>query len=160
MTEVRQTRLPGVGVRYEFTTDDDQDVGVLVHHDGRREVLVYDIDDPDRCSSLVHLTESDSQTLGEILGVSHVTETVNAVRQEIEGLGIEWVSLEDGSPAVGATIGDGAYRTLTGSSIVAIMRDTQPVPAPGPEFEFAAGDVVVAVGTPEGLAALRQRLTT
>ena len=40
------------------------------------------------------------------------------------------------------------------------MRDDQPVPAPGPEFEFAAGDTIVAVGTPEGLAELRRRLTT
>ncbi len=159
VSEVRETRLPGVGVRYEFTTDDEQDVGVIVHYDGDREILLYDVNDPDACSSLVRLSESDTQTLGEILGVSHVTETVAAVRQEIEGLAIEWVALPDQSAAIGATIGDGSYRTATGSSIVAVMRGAQPVPAPGPEFELASGDVVVAVGTPEGLAALRRLLT-
>jgi TrkA domain protein len=146
-------------VRYEFTTDTEQDVGVIVHHDGRREVLVYDLEDPDTCSSVVHLSESDTQTLGEILGVSHVTETVAAVRHEIEGLGIEWVALPGGAPAIGTTIGDGSYRTATGSSIVAVMRAMRAVPAPGPDFEFAEGDVVVAVGTHEGLAALRDLLT-
>ena len=52
MADVRETKLPGVGVRHEFTTDDGTDLGVLVHHDGRREILVYDSDDPDACSSL------------------------------------------------------------------------------------------------------------
>ncbi len=159
MSEVRQTTLPGVGVRYEFTTDTTQHVGVIVHHDGHREILLYDVGDPDACSSLLRLSESDTQTLAEILGVSHVTETVAAVRQEIEGLAIEWVLLPESSGVIGTTIGDGAYRTATGSSIVAVMRDERAVPAPGPDFVLTAGDVVVAVGTPDGLAVLRELLT-
>ncbi|MGB5757654.1 MAG: cation:proton antiporter regulatory subunit [Acidimicrobiales bacterium] len=160
MTEVRETKLPGVGVRYEFTTDIGQDMGVIVHHDGRREVLVYDGPDPDSCSSIVSLSEADTQTLGEILGVSHVTETVAAVRHEIEGLAIEWVELPTGSSAIGSTIGDGAYRTETGASIVAVIRGNRTVPAPGPDFTFSGGDVAVAVGTLEGLAALRNLLNS
>jgi TrkA domain protein len=70
-------------------------------------------------------------------------------------LAIEWIQLGDASPAIGTTIGDGAYRTRTGSSVVAVMRGGQSVPAPGPEFAFEAGDVVVAVGTSDGLARLR-----
>ena len=42
------------------------------------------------------------------------------------------------------------------SSIVAIIRDGQSIPAPGPEFGLLAGDVIVAVGTTEGLAAMRE----
>ncbi len=160
MTEVRETKLPGVGVRYEFTTDVGQDMGVIVHHDGRREVLVYDGPDPDSCSSIVNLSEADTQTLGEILGVSHVTETVAAVRHEIEGLAIEWMELSSGSSAIGATIGDGAYRTETGASVVAVIQGGRTVPAPGPDFTFSAGDVAVAVGTLDGLAALRTLLSS
>ena len=47
------------------------------------------------------------------------------------------------------------YRTRTGSSIVAVIRDGQSVPAPGPEFDLLAGDVIVAVGTVDGLASMR-----
>ena len=158
MVDVRETKLPGVGVRHEFTTDSGNDVGVLVHHDGRREILVYDSDDPDKCTTLVNLTAGDTRTLSELLGASQVTEAVAAVQQEIEGLAIEWIQLESGSPAVGTTIGDGAYRTRTGSSVVAVMRGDESVPAPGPEFGFQEHDVVVAVGTSEGLARLRELL--
>jgi len=158
-SEVRETKLPGVGVRHEFTTQVGRDVGVIVHHDGRREILVYDEADPDKCSSIMRLSGSDTQTLAELLGASHVTETVAAVQQEIEGLGIEWVDLPADSPAIGTTIGEGEFRTKTGASIVAAMRDGTSVPAPGPDFSFRAGDVVAAVGTLEGLASLRLLLS-
>ena len=58
-------------------------------------------------------------------------------------------------PLIGTTIGDGQFRTKTGSSIVAVIRAATPTPAPGPEFEFRGRDVAVAVGTVEGLATLR-----
>lgn len=158
MSEVRETKLPGVGVRYEFTTEVGNEIGVIVHHDGRREMLVYDEVDPDTCSSIVNLSETDTRTLGEIFGVSHVSETVAAVRHEIEGLAIEWIDVSDGSAAIASTIGDGAYRTRTGASIVAVIRGSETVAAPGPEFTFMAGDVVVSVGTVEGLDTLRSLL--
>ena len=98
MAEVRETKLPGVGVRHEFTTDSGADIGVLVHHDGRREILVYDDDDPDKCSSLVSLSAADTMTVSELLGSSRVVEAVTAVQQEIEGLAIEWIELTATSP--------------------------------------------------------------
>jgi TrkA domain protein len=156
MAEVRETKLPGVGVRHEFTTETGKDIGVLVYRDGRREILVYDDDDPDACSSLITLSADDTRTVSELLGASQVTEAVSAVQQEIEGLAIEWIDVHSTSPAAGATIGDGMYRTRTGSSIVAVIRADQSIPAPGPEFGLLAGDVIVAVGTVEGLATMRE----
>jgi TrkA domain protein len=42
--------------------------------------------------------------------------------------------------------------TRTGVSLVAVMRAGQVHPSPGPEFTLAAGDLLVAVGTRDGLA--------
>lgn len=158
MSNVSETRLPGVGVRHEFTTADGGAMAVIVHYDGRREIVSYDHDDPDACHSLVRLNEHDTQTLAEILGVSHVTERVDSIRQGIEGLALEWVEVEAGSPVVGASIGAGEYRTRTGASIVAILRGDVPVPAPNADFVLEAGDMVVAVGAPSGLTSLRSLL--
>ncbi len=160
MAEVRETALPGVGVRPDFVTADGREIGVLVHRDGRREVFVYDRDDPDECTSVVALSVDDAQTMTELLGASRVTASVGAVQQHVEGLTIEWITVEPGSSSVGTSIGDGAFRTRTGTSIVAVIRNDTPVPAPGPEFVFAAGDVAVAVGTAEGVVALRGLLTS
>jgi len=158
VADVRETKLPGVGVRHDFTTADGRDVGVLVHRDGRREILIYDTADRDACSSLVELSAADTRTLSELLGASQVTEAVATVQQDIEGLAIEWIHVDAASPASGISIGDGRYRTRTGASIVAVIRSDETVPAPGPEFELAVDDVTVAVGTTDGLSALRALL--
>jgi TrkA domain protein len=155
MAQVRETKLPGVGVRHDFTTEDGTAIGVLVHRDGRREILVYDTGDPDACSSLVSLSSSDSRTVSELLGASQVTEVVSVVQQNIEGLAIEWIEVTATCSMDGTTIGDGQYRTKTGASIVAVIRDDQSIPAPGPDFELLTNDVIVAVGTSEGLKMLR-----
>lgn len=153
--DVRETILPGVGVRHDFTNEWGQPLAVLVHHDGRREMLVYAEDDPDACSAVVKLTPDESRTVAELLGASQVVEQVGLVQHEIEGLSMEWISVPAGVEADGNTIGASAYRTRTGASIVAVIRDDSPIAAPGPEFALRAQDTVVAIGTADGLNTLR-----
>lgn len=159
MAEVQETHLPGVGVRHEFDTDTGDRIGVIVHRDGRREIVVYDRNDPDACSQMIDLSAADTRTMAELLGASQVTEAVASVQQNIDGLAIEWIQIADSSSAIGTTIKDGQYRTRTGTSIVAVIRGSESVPAPGPDFEFAPGDTAVAVGTVEGLGTLRSLLS-
>jgi TrkA domain protein len=160
MPDVSETPLPGVGVRHEFVTAGGERVAVLTHRTGRREIAIYDRADPDRCTAVIHLSVDDTRTLGELLGASHVSDAVSALQQRLEGLAIDWVTIPDGSSVVGTTIAEGAFRTRTGTSIVALVRDGATVPAPGPEHRFDAGDVAVAVGTTEGLEQLRQLLVS
>lgn len=158
MPEVRETLLPGVGVRHEFTTETGERMAVLTHRSGRREIAVYDRADPDACSTVLHLSPGDTRTLAEVLGASHVSEVLMAVQQQVEGLAIDWIKVTSGSPFDGATIADGQFRTQTGASIVAVVRGDMTIPAPGPDTRFAAGDVVVSVGTADGLLRLRHLL--
>lgn len=155
MTEVRETHLPGVGVKHDFTTGDGRDVGVLVHRDGRRDIVVYDAVDPDSCSMQVTMSATDTRTLAELLGTSQVNTAVQAVQQEIEGLAIEWLTIDDSSPAANRSIGDGEFRTKTGVSVVAVIRDDTPYPAPEPDFGLLPQDVAVCVGTIDGLNRMR-----
>jgi TrkA domain protein len=104
--------------------------------------------------TVLRLSQEDTAALGELFGLSQVSDAVVAA-QRLEGVAIDWVTVPAGSPIAGATIGDGQFRTRTGASIVAIIRGDTTVPAPGPEAQFEAGDVAVAVGTPEGLSLLR-----
>ena len=158
MAEVTETQLPGVGVRWDFTTSNGERVGVLSHRSGRREIMVYDRDDPDACRTVLHLSEGDTRTLSELLGSSQVTEALAAVQQQVEGVAIDWVSVPRRSSIAVSTIGDGRFRTRTGVSIVAVVRGDTTIPAPGPELTLLGGDVAVAVGTPEGLGQFRELL--
>jgi TrkA domain protein len=157
VADVTEVRLPGVGVRHEYTTAEGERIGVLSHRSGRREIVVYDRDDPDRSRAVLHLSADDTRTLAELLGAPHLSEALASV-QRIEGLAIDWVTVAATSAAAGSTIGEGRYRAVTGASIVAVLHGDTTVPSPGPDQRLEAGDVAVAVGTPEGLARLRQLL--
>lgn len=155
MPEISEVVLPGVGVRHEFTTANGQRVAVVSHRSGRQELAVYRHDDPDACVIVLDLDAEDATALSGILGAPHLSSALAAM-QRIEGLAIDWVTVDPRSPAAGSTIGHGGYRTRTGASIVAIIRGTETIAAPGPEVGLEGGDVVVAVGTPDGLAQLRE----
>ena len=157
MTEVTETQLPGVGVRHEFTTAAGERLAVLSHRTGRREIAVYDRADPDSCSTVLHLNADDTRTLAELLGGSPVSEAAAGV-QRLEGVAIDWIRIKPGSKQTGATIGEGRLRAQTGTSVVALVRGDDTLPAPGPEVTLGSGDVVVAVGTPDGLRQLRDLL--
>ncbi len=158
--ELFETPLPGVGVRYEFTSAAGDRLGVIVRRDARRELLLYDEDDPDACRDTVSLTGEESATLVELLGGTKVTERMADLRHEVEGLSIEWVTLETGRGLAGKTIGDGRIRTETGASVVAVIRGEQSIPGPGPDFRLEAGDVALVVGSIEGVQKALRLLTT
>jgi TrkA domain protein len=158
VSQLTETQLPGVGVRHEFSTAEGERVAVVAHRSGRRELAVYERDDPDACRTVLHLDARDARLLVDVLGgATQVSEAVTAV-QRLEGLAIDWMTITPGSAAVGTTIGEGAYRASTGVSIVGVVRAGTTIPSPGPDFAFEAGDVAVAVGTPDGLGRLRELL--
>jgi TrkA domain protein len=151
MARIKETKLPGVGVRHEFTTKDGEHVGVVWHRSGRREIFVGDPADPDACRTLMELGEDDSRTLGELLGAPQISEELARLQQAIEGLTIDWLPVRADSPYTNRTVGDAQIRTRTGVSIVAIVRGEEAVPAPGPEEELRPGDYLVVVGTSRGI---------
>ncbi|MFM7207350.1 MAG: cation:proton antiporter [Planctomycetaceae bacterium] len=62
------------------------------------------------------------------------------------------------SPAIGASISDLRLRSVTGATVIGVLRGGRSVTNPGPDFRFAADDDVSVVGTPEQQAAARRLL--
>jgi TrkA domain protein len=151
VSEIKEVKLPGVGVRYEFETEDGERVEVLLHRSGRREIYVSTSDDPDEFRRVLALGQSDARTLAELLGVGRVAEQLVELQQRIEGLVIDWLPVRDDSPLAGHTIGEARIRTRTGVSVVALVRKDEAVPAPGPESVMEADDYLVVVGTARGI---------
>lgn len=160
MSEVNETRLPGLGVRYDFITTRGSRVGVVHHRTGRRELLLYDPDDPDTSQAVVALDEDDSRTLAEILGGARVEEQLADLKQHVEGLAIDWLPVVADTPYAGRTIAATEARSRTGTSIVAVLRGDDAIPAPGPEQQLEGGDTLVVVGTPRGIEDLAVLLRT
>jgi TrkA domain protein len=158
MAEVFETPLPGVGVRYELHTQRGDQLGVLAHRSGRYELVLYDADDRDAAARAVLLERSDAQALVDLLGGSQIVERLGSLRQHLTDLALDWITIPKGAPSDGQSIGETELRTRTGASIVAIVRDDTSIPAPGPDTQVQAGDVVVVVGTDEGIEAASRHL--
>ncbi len=151
MPEINEIRLPGLGSRFDFVTRAGRRVGVMAHHTGRRDLLVYDPADTDAVRHEVPLTADEAQALSDLLAVTSVTDRIAELTEVIHGLALDWLPIPDDFEP--CSIGDTEMRRRTGASIIAILRESGPVPAPGPEDRLHAGDTVVLVGTPAGLKA-------
>jgi len=157
MNPVNETELPGVGTRFAFESDDGRVVGVIHHHDGRREVFVTDEADADCVAVSISLDEGEAHLLADLLGGITVTREVATLAHGVAGLTVDWVEIPEGKTS-GSTIGRLEVRTRTGASIVAVLRGDEPHPAPGPEFVLRGGDVLLVVGTSSGARRARSLL--
>ncbi|GAA3905378.1 cation:proton antiporter regulatory subunit [Amorphoplanes auranticolor] len=143
--------LPGIGVRHDLVTASGRTVGVVSHRNGRRDLLLYDVDDPDSSAASIPLTDDEAEALADVLGASLMLGQLAGVREQAAGLLTEQVGINAGSPFVGRRLGDTHARSRTGASIVAVLRDREVIVSPDPSFVFEANDVVVVVGTREGV---------
>jgi len=167
--EIHETALPGIGVRYELTTRRGVRLGVVAHRGGRRDLLVYDADDPDAAREAVALTAAETAALAALLdpaagrsggdGRSGADGAATAGRRHPIGrFAVDWIPVPPGSPYAGRTIATAGVRSITGVSIVAVLRDDAAFPTPGPDFRLEAGDTALVVGTPDGVEALIELL--
>ncbi len=148
--------LPGVGVCYDFTIPDGEHLGVVARRNGEFEIVIYDHTDPDRVQHSVRLDEEAAETLAQILGAARITQRFADLSKEIPGLDSARIELLPGSPYVDRTLGETRARTRTGASIVAVVSGDRVATSPGPDYVLRRADVIVAIGTADGLAELAE----
>jgi TrkA domain protein len=157
--EFVETLLPGVGVRYELTTRAGLLLGIVVRREGGVELAVYDRNDPDQAREVLRLDADEADAVAEVLGAPRVTQRFADLSREVPGLQSARLPIHPGSPFADRPLGETRARTLTGCSIVAIVRDADVVASPGPQDPLHAGDVLVAIGSQTGLEQLQRRLS-
>jgi TrkA domain protein len=158
MPQVEETRLPGIGKRYDFETGRGRRLGILVHRSGRRALLVYREDDPDECAISLELEPDESRTLAELLGAPRVVEQLGALHQDVEGLRIDWITIADDAEWAGRTLAEAGVHSNTGVSVVALISAEGSIAAPGADDVLEAGATAVVVGSPDGVDELARRL--
>ena len=154
--EINETLLPGVGVCFDFVSKAGPRVGVVTRSSGRRELVIYDQDDPDAVANSIDLSTTEALTLAGFLSDISITEIQGGLAGLIEGIAVDWVTVPSDFEA--RSIGDAAVRGRTRASIVAVVTDGEVDSAPGPERLIEPGDTLVVVGTPESLEAVVELL--
>jgi TrkA domain protein len=153
--DVVETLLPGVGRRYEFALDDGMRLCIVSTRDDHYIVSTFDRDDPDVGRTLFELDEDEAITMADIWGAPRFALKLADLSREVPGLSSEQVEITTGSRFDGKTLGDTQLRTRTGSSVVALVRDDHVLASPEPSQDLVADDVLVIIGTREGISKAR-----
>lgn len=154
--DVKEVLLPGVGLRYEFTSHRGDRIGIIARRSGDFEIVLYGRDDPDRARPVFQLTDEEADAVAQILGAPRIAERLTELTREVPGLEASQVHIRPGSPFVDRLLGETRARTRTGASIVAIVRNEEVLASPGPTEMLRARDVLVVIGTEDGIAGVEQ----
>lgn len=145
--ELRETRLPGVGVKYSLRTAHGGRVAVILHNDGMRELYYYRHEGDDEPLAVLELQDDEARQLGAVLGgVYERPKIVEELEMALGELSIEWIPVPDTSPLIGLTLAEIGFRARTGVTIIAILREPEPVSGAQPSDIVEKGDTLVAVG--------------
>jgi TrkA domain protein len=145
--EVRETRLPGVGVKFNLTTGHGSRLTVIQHADGTRELYVFQRARDEDARAVITLEDDEARQIGALLGGAYERpKIVEDLEMAFGELAIEWVPVPDDSPAIGRTLAECAFRARTGITIIAILRDPEPVAGAQPDHVIERGDTLVTVG--------------
>jgi TrkA domain protein len=149
--KVEETPLPGIGVRKDIVTASGRRIGTVIQRDGETELIVSRADDPDACLASIPLTSEEASTLGNLLGAHQLVAQLTEAHRDLPGVNTRQFLVDVDSPYDGRKLGDTKMRSRSSVSIVAVLRRGQVQASPTPDFILGAGDLLVAVGTSEGL---------
>jgi TrkA domain protein len=156
--DVTEILLPGVGVRYEFPTSAGDRVGIVAKRDREFDLVRYGGSDPDAPETLLTLTREEADAVAEILGAPRIVERFADLTREVPGLVSGALEVAASSRFDGQPLGATRSRTLTGASIVAVVRGDRVLASPAPTEVLRGGDLLVVVGTPSGIDGVRRIL--
>jgi TrkA domain protein len=160
LSQLKETRLPGVGVKYGLELGAAR-LTVILHNDGKRELYFYAQRGADEPTAVIELDDEQARQLGAVLGGAYERpRIVEELEMALGELQIEWLPVPDGSPAIGRTLADSAFRKRTGVTVIAILREPEPISGAQPEDVVQRGDTLVVVGKAGQFARFREALTS
>jgi TrkA domain protein len=158
--DLQETRLPGVGVKYSLRLSAGGRLAIILHNDGRREIYAFGPGDEDGDPrAVIELDDDEARQLGAVIGGAYERpRIVDDLEMALGELLIEWIPVPDTSPWIGKTLAEAAFRAKLGVTIIAILRQPEPVTGAQPHDDIRRGDTLVAVAKAGQFGAFRRML--
>lgn len=145
--DVRESRLPGIGVKYDVGLAEGSRLSIILHNDGTRELYWFRHGGDDEPRAVITLDDDEARQIGAIVGGAFERpKIVEDLEMALGELQIEWVRVPDDSPWIGKTLAEAAFRAKLGVTVIAILREPEPVSGARPEDVVQRGDTLVCVG--------------
>lgn len=158
MSIVRESDLIGIGKKFQIETSYGDDMVIVIHDDGRREIYSYD-DEENESKCVMTLNDEEArQVAGIIGGLSYKPKAMETIELAIDDLLIEWYKVPSDSGSAMKTIGELEVRKKTGASIIAAIQEDNTIINPGPEHEIAPGSTLIVAGKRNQIKLLKKIL--
>jgi TrkA domain protein len=157
--DLRETRLPGIGVKYGFRLDAGGRISLILHNDGKRELYWFRRADDEGPTAVITLDDDEARQLGAVLGGAYERpKIVEELEMALGELQIEWVPVPDTSPWIGTSLAEAQFRAKNGITVIAILREPEPISGAQPHHVIEPGDTLVTVGKAGQYPAFYRRL--
>jgi TrkA domain protein len=145
--DLTETRLPGIGTKFTLRLDDGGRLAIILHNDGKRELYYFRHADDEEPRSVITLDDDEARQLGAVIGGAYERpKIIEDLELALGELTIEWVPVPDTSPWLGKTLAECGFRAKTGVTVIAILREPEPVSGAQPHDVVQRGDTLVTVG--------------
>ena len=158
MSVVRESDLIGIGKKYQIETEAGDNMVVVIHDDGRRELYRYDEEESESRCVMTLSDEESRQVAGIIGGLSYKPKALETIEVALDDLRIEWYKVEGKFEGANKTIGELEVRQRTGASIIAGILGDNTVINPGPDYVISPGTTLVIAGKKNNIKLLKEIL--
>lgn len=158
MSVVKESELLGIGKKFQFETEAGDNVVVVIHDDGRRELYRYDEKEGETRCVMTLNDEESRQLAGIIGGLAYKPRAMETIEVALNDLIIEWYKVEGKSKTLGKSIGALEVRQRTGASIIAAIKGVESIINPGPDYIITSGTTLVVAGKRQSIKVLKDIL--
>jgi TrkA domain protein len=157
--DLQETRLPGIGSKFTLRLDAGGRLAIIVHNDGKRELYFFRRVDDDEPTAVITLDDDEARQLGAVIGGAYERpQIVEDLEMALGELQIEWIPVPDESPRIGETLAEAGFRAKAGITVIAILRQPEPISGAQPTDRIERGDTLVTVGKAGQYPAFRRLL--
>ena len=148
-TELRETRLPGVGVKHTCLTAHGARVTVILHNEGLREIYYFRHGDDEDLEAVIRLEDDEARQPRRC----HRRRLRPSEDRRGPGDGlrrprdrVDPGALTPARQSAARSPSARFFRARTGITIIAILREPEPVTGAQPTDVIQRGDTLVTVG--------------
>ena len=158
--DLQETRLPGIGSKFTLRLDAGGRLAIILHNDGKRELYFFRHGADEEPQAVITLDDDEARQLGAVVGGAYERpKIVEDLEMALGELHIEWIRVPEDSPWIGRTLADGGFRAKTGITVIAILREPEPISGARPSDTIERGDTLVTVGKAGQYAEFRRLLS-
>ena len=140
-----ETNLPGIGKKVGIRTHAGDKLTLIIHHDGKRELYVFD-GNKKPVAGLTFLDE-EARRIGDLLsGSTFKPKCIETLEKHMENIEVEWFQIPENSDFINKKACEINIRKAYNLSIIGIIRNELMICNPDNDVCFNTGDTIVALG--------------